>query len=202
MMKNRSLPPLPDPASISIPRIESDAEYRALLDQQAALERRLAAAQQRRARAQSLARGVSPGRSPVARALDLLRGGEVPAIDPAREIEASDREIHEILRPALMALNEQLEQRRGVLSYEACKKVEAVHNDALRAAVRAMEDLNVAFSVASGIRARVRAAGFEPLEGVLFPWLPPGAAILGDGISDGKQFLSWKNLLQLRGIKI
>jgi len=194
--------PLPDPSSLSIPRIETDAEYRALLERQAALEKRLAAATQRRARAQSLARGVPAGRSPVARALDLLKGGEIPATDPAREIEASDREIHEILRPALMALSEQLEERRGTLSYEACKRVEAIHTDALRAAARAMEDLHTAFGVAVGVRARIREAGFEPLEGVLFPWLPPGAAILGDGISDGKQFLSWKNLLELRGIKL
>ena len=194
--------PLPDPNSLQIPRIESDPQYASLLEQQAALEKRLAAAQQRRLRAQSLARGVPPGRSPVARALDLLRGGEVPALDPAREIEAADREIHEILRPALMALSEQLEERRGTLSHEACKKVEAIHTDALRAAARAMEDLHTAFNVAVGVRARIREAGFEPLEGVLFPWLPPGAAILGDGVSDGKQFSSWRKFLEMRGIRI
>jgi hypothetical protein len=131
-----------------------------------------------------------------------LRGGQIPSTDPASEIAAADREIHEILKPALMALNEQLESRRGELSYEMCNKLQPIHNDALAAAYRAAQEMHTAFSVAIGIRARVRFAGADPLEGVLFPWLPPGAALLGDGISDGKQLVMWRNLLEQRGIKI
>jgi hypothetical protein len=199
MMKTK---PLPDPASIAVPSINSDPQYAALLDQQAALEKRLAVAQQRLLRAQALARGAPAGRSPIARAKDLLLGGVVSATDPAREQEAANREIHEILKPALMALNEQLESRRGELSYEMCKKLQSIHNDALAAAYRAAQEMHSAFSVAIGIRARVRSAGADPLEGVLFPYLPPGAALLGDGISDGKQLVMWRQLLEMRGLKL
>jgi hypothetical protein len=112
-MKNARLP---DPETINLPRIEKDAGYRALVDQISALEKRLDEARQRRLRAEALQRGVKPGRAPLARALDLVRGGTVAALDPVKEIAAADHEEFAILRPALMELNNQLEDLRGDLS--------------------------------------------------------------------------------------
>jgi Xaa-Pro aminopeptidase len=194
---------LPDPDSLQIPRIESDRQYAALLEQQAALEKRLTEARERRQRAEAVQRGVKPGRSPLARAADLLRGGTVPALDPPKEIAAADHEAHVILRPAIMELSERLESLRADLAIAVCRKLAPLHTDALRAAFRAMQDVNTAFAVATGIRARIRAAGYgEPSESLL-PWyVPSGAAILGDGVVDGKQLVLWKNLLEQRGVKI
>jgi hypothetical protein len=195
--------PLPDPDTINLSRIEKDAGYRALLDQISALEKRLDQARQRRLRAEALQRGVKPGRSPTARALDLLRGGTVSSADPAQEIVAADHEIYTILRPALMELGNQLADLRGDLSYAVCQKLRPLHLDALREVLACIENLNVAVRVATGIRARVREAGYDPLEGVLpSAAAPPAAFVLGDRV-DQKQTWMWLRQLEIHsGIKL
>jgi cob(I)alamin adenosyltransferase len=194
--------PLPDPETINLPHIEKDAGYRSLQEQIAALEKRLDEARQRRLRAEALQRGVKPGRAPMARALDLLRGGTVSSASPAQEIVAADHEIYEILRPALGELGNQLFELRGNLSLTACRRVQALHRDALREVLSCIENLNVAVRVATGIRARVRAAGYDPLEPVLpSSAAPPAALVLGDRY-DGKQTSMWLRFLEMHGTKI
>jgi hypothetical protein len=51
---------LPDPESLVIPSIDRDPAYKALLDQQAALHKRLDQAADRRTRAQAILHGVKP----------------------------------------------------------------------------------------------------------------------------------------------
>jgi len=199
MMKNR---PLPDPDSLRIPRIEADANYAAMLNELAALEKRLDAARARRARAEAVQRGVSAGRSPLARAKDLLAGGTIPALDPPKEIAAADHEANAILRPAIFELNTKLADLRGDLSVIAGREVEPVHTQALREAYRALQYANVAFGVAAGIRARLRAAGFDPLEFITPFDVPPGAAVLGDGVSDGKQLQRWREHMVTRNVRL
>lgn len=194
--------PLPDPASIRIDRIEADAGYAAMLAELAALEKRLDAARARRDRAEAVARGVPAGRSPLARAKDLVAGGTIPALDPPKEIAAADHEANVILRPAIMELNRQLADKRGDLSVIVGRQVGHLHEQALREAYQALQHADLAFGVAAGIRARLRAAGFDVLEFVTPGDIPPAAAVLGNGTSDGKQLQRWREHLEVRNVRL
>jgi hypothetical protein len=188
---------------IPIPSIDSDPQYAALSVELAQLEKRLAQARERRLRAEALRRGVPSGRSPLQRAKDLVRGGAIPAIDPAKEIEAADREIYEILRPAIQQLVDQLGERRGDLSLALCRKLQSEHTAELRRALAAMREMKSAFEAAVAIRSRVRAAGYDALQCALPSGMPPAAAVLGDGSDSRYQAWFWLQNLELHsGIKL
>jgi len=193
---------LPDPESLRIPSIESDAGYAALLAEIAAFERRIDAARARRESAQALARGVPAGRSPLARAKDLIAGGTVQALDPPKEVSAADHEEFVILKPAIMELNRKLADLRGDLSLRAAKSVAHIHTQALIEAYRALQHANIAFGVAAGVRARLRAAGYDVLEFVTPYQIPPGAAVLGDGVCDARQLQMWRELMVTRNVRL
>jgi hypothetical protein len=180
---------------IQITPIDKDPQYVALTAELTQLEKRLDKALERRLRAESLQRGVPAGRSPLQRAADLLKGGQIPAMEPRREIEAADREIHEILRPAIRQLSEQLDALRGDLSWSICQKLRPEYIEALRAVRRAIEDMNTAAQVAAGIRAKIKAAGFDSLEAALPSGLPPACAVLGNG-RDGLQVQRWLQYME------
>lgn len=194
--------PLTDPAFLRVEPIEADAGYATMLAELAALEKRLDATRARRERAEAVARGVPAGRSPLARAQDLVRGGTVPALDPPKELAACDHEEYTILRPAIMELNRQLADKRGDLSVIVGRQVARLHEQALREAYQALQHADVAFGVASGIRARLRAAGYDVLEFVTPGDIPPAAAVLGNGMSDGKQLHRWREHLEVRNVRL
>jgi len=193
--------PLPDPDSLRIPRIESDAGYAALLANLDAHEKRLAASRERRLRADSVARGVPAGRSVEARAADLVAGGHVPALAPAYDRAAADDESL-ILRQAIVKLNEAIRDKRGDLSIVACRAVEKIHTQALSEAFRALQYAQVAFGVAAGVRAKVRESGHDPLETILPFGVPPAAAVLGSGYGDGRQLDNWRRVLEVHGVRL
>ena len=191
---------LPDPAMISITPADDDPAYKALIDELAKFEERLAETRARRQRAQALRRGVPAGRPAFERAKDLLKGGTIPALDPDRELAACDEEEFGVLRPAITELNRQIADRRGDLSLAACRKVEAQHTAAIRAMFRAIEDLNVALGVAAGIRARVKSAGYLPLESLLPAFMPPALLALNTAV--GGQVWLWRQILERHGVII
>ena len=186
--------------AMKIEPITRDPQYAQRITELTNLEKRRAETHKRRARALALKRGVPAGRSSVERALDLVKGGIVPSLDPDREIQACDEEEF-ILRKAIVELSQQIDDLRGDLSLTVCRRIQSEHTAHLRAAVKAIEDLNAAFRAAAEIRAKVRDAGFTSLGAVLPDGMPPAVLALGDG-RDGRQVNLWKSYVELHsGIK-
>jgi hypothetical protein len=193
---------LRDPDTLEIARIDDDPAYAALLAELKSLEQRLKETEARRRRARARAAGGRPARSVVERAQDLVRGGQVPPFDAVAELAAADQEEFEILLPAINALRALLDDLRADLSLAVCTRVRDRHDEALVAALHAMEDLAAAFDTAAAIRARVIAAGYNsPPDGALPTLLPHAAQLLGNPAHFG-QSAAWfyKNQLEKRGI--
>lgn len=184
---------LPAPEAIDIPPIDRDPNYKALLDQQAAIEKRIAAAVARRQRARALQRGAPAGRSPLARALDLARGAVIPSTDPAAEIAAAENEEH-TLRRGLIELTAQIRALRSELTVVQARKVKTAHDDALRTAWLALETMTSAFEVAAGIRARMVQAGYDLTE-LLPAGMPPASLVLST-TNTSSQAWQWRRYVE------
>ncbi|HJU18590.1 MAG TPA: hypothetical protein VJ770_19230 [Stellaceae bacterium] len=176
---------MPDPDALIIKPIGEDPAYAALLAEMVALEKRLAESDARRQRAIARRRGAKPARGAIEMARDLVRGGAVAGIDPDAEIEACDRERYEILGPAIRELASRIEDLRGDLSLAECRRLREHYAAALRQSLQAIEDLLATLQVATGIRARLMAAGYQPLSGVLPDACPPAVIALSENAPFG-----------------
>jgi hypothetical protein len=189
-------PKLPDPAGLAISPIGEAPEYTAALAELTALEKRLAETEKRRQRAVARLRGTKSPRNPLDRARDLLAGGQVGAVDPSDDIKACDEETFSILRPAIGAAAARLDEVHKELSYNINARLKPQYAAAVRAALDAISALLAAFESAAAIRARVREAGYTPLEHVV----PPAVTALGDPNFSGSQAWFFRNYWENRGL--
>lgn len=182
---------LVDPATLQIEPLDADAAYKAAVAELAVVEKRLAAARERRQQAQARMRGVRSSREVLARAGDLIRGGKIPPAAPADEIRAADEEA-DVLRAAIIKHNERVAEARAEASYKACLAVREHHQAALREVLRSSEDLAVAVRAIAGLHVHLIRLGYEINTSALPCRLPPAALALGDphqvGVSQAWQF--------------
>jgi hypothetical protein len=99
----------PDPAGMTIEPIDRHPDCQTALAALQALESRLAESEERRRRAKARLLGAKPNRSLAERAGDLVRGGHIPAVDPAQEIAAAVEE-QKLLRAAMIEAQTRLDE--------------------------------------------------------------------------------------------
>jgi hypothetical protein len=191
---------LPDPATINIHPIADDPQYQAALAELQILEERLAQIEKRRQRAVARQRGTKSPRSALARARDLIAGGQVEAVDPADDIRACDEERYQILAPAICAGTAKLDEISSELSFTASKKLAPLYAEALRSALEAMEALCAAFDATAAIRGRLRTLGFTPAAALLPPATLPAIATLDPNNTGNSAAWFWKRSLEEQGI--
>jgi hypothetical protein len=191
MMRNKA-----NLAMAKIDPITANPRYATAVADLTKLEKRLAETRKRRERALALKRGVPAGRTKVERAKDLVAGAFVPAIDPDKELLACDEE-DAVLRGAIVQKAQQIEEMRGNLSEIVCRRFDSEHTAALRAAIKAIQEMGTAFRVAAELRVRIRDAGYAPLETFLPGGMPPFVLTVGDGNGDGRQIDQWKRYIEM-----
>jgi hypothetical protein len=174
MMMIKRKPPrqLLDPAEFDIPPITGDPAYKAALAEVTQLEARLAETTKRRERALAYARSQAPASMSTgsvdpkkaeakrkSRVAALLSGGTVLALDPARELAATQAEEDDLLA-ALHDARAHLTDVRATLSYEMSQRYREQHAESLRAAWDAIVAMHDAVSCVHSLRARLTAAGY------------------------------------------
>jgi hypothetical protein len=174
--------------------MEEHPKYKAAHAEIVALEHRFEEAQRRERVAKARARGQAPTRSIVDRAKDLLAGGTIVNASAEAELAASGEEQF-ILRKAIFAARDRLDQIAGEISFELCKQLAPLNADALRNALAAATELHQALEVARVIRGRLIAGGYQlNAEALPTHWFPAGAA-LGDpdrvGMTPAAMFKQW-----------
>lgn len=183
-----------DPAEVRLQPLAADPRYQEAAAELAALERRLEEAEKRERVARARLQGAQPTRSKLDRARDLVAGGTVIASTPPAELEAAEEEQH-ILRAAIAAHRDKLQQLASELSHAACTQFAALNAEALRAALEAATALHHALEAARVIRARLIAGGYSLNEAALPLNYFPAAAVLGDpdrvGLTPAALFKQW-----------
>jgi hypothetical protein len=191
---------LPDPAAIAIDRIERHSAYREALSELEALEKRLAETELRRSKARARILGAKPRRNAIERARDLVGGGRIEPSNPAGEFAAT-REEEAVLREAIATASARLDSVSREISYEISKKFKGAHDAALIAVLRALDDLAAALDTAAAVRARLRAAGYQPSPILLPELAPENTGLLGSSNAIGAS-PAWyfKKALEQRGV--
>jgi hypothetical protein len=181
-------------AAMKIEPIDRDPELSRLNAELAALEHRIEETRQRRLRAEAIRRGVPARSSPMDLARSMIAGGSVPAIDPARELQACDREEGILLR-AIREVSEAIDNRRDDLSFEEASRLQPAYREILRAAFKAMQETYAAFEAATQVRRELRDAGFG-VSIILPDHVPPAVLSIGR-LGEGKQLDHWKNAVEV-----
>jgi len=185
---------LRDPAEVKLGRIDEHPKYQAAAAELAALERRFEEAQRRERVAEARRRGQKPTTSMAARAAALLKGGTIVSASAEAELEASSEEQF-ILRKAIFAARDKLDQIAGEISFETCKQLAPLNADALRNALAAATELHQALEVARVIRSRLLAGGYQLNATALPVHIFPAGATLGDpdrvGLTPAALFKTW-----------
>lgn len=183
----------------AIPRLQDSSEYLAASAQLAALRQRAEETEARRQRAIARMRGDKAKRSVTERASDLLKGGTIPAGNPADELSACNAE-DKILFPAMAEAQAKIDDIASGLAFEMSQRVRDRHNDCLRAALQAMAELHGAIADALAIQNELRAAGHHPASHVLPLPIPHAAAILGSPDNFNSPAAAFKRQLETLGV--
>jgi hypothetical protein len=144
-------------------------------------------------------RGAQIKRSATERARDLLAGGRIDKAPVGSAIQALDEEIG-ILRDAIGVKTRQLDVVARDAAYEESGKLVPQFNEAMRAALSAMEALAGAFNAAAGLADELRRFGYRP-SSVLLPDLAPAAArVLGDPELQSSEAFRFRRELEKLGV--
>ena len=176
-------------------------DYAESLSELQELEKLHAEKEAERRRLLARARGAAIKRSATERARDLLAGGRIDKAPVGSAIQALDEELA-ILRDAIGVKTRQLDVVARDAAYEESQKFVPQFNEAMRAALEAMEALAGAFNSAAGLADELRRFGYRP-SSVLLPDLAPEAARnLGDpnGAVGSSQASRFRRELENRGI--
>jgi hypothetical protein len=116
------------------------------------------------------------------------------------ELAACNQEEFEILRPAIAAQAERVNDLRSDLSLAAAEKLREQHNATLLAAFRAMEDMAAAVDAMFGIAARLISAGYDLNYNVLPQLIPHQLAVHSKLVHGNSTASTFKQELEKRGI--
>jgi hypothetical protein len=184
IMKQRPPPPLRDPGETHLQPLDEHPRMLAARAGLQKLESRLKQAERRQRVAEAQLRGQTPTVPITERAEKLLAGGTVAAYAPAGEKEAALQE-RDILQHAIVAKRGEIEALRGELSFEVCKQFAPLAEDALRAALDAVDRLFLALDTGRLIRGKIHGAGYALNENALPMYQFDDAAVLGDSRRTG-----------------
>jgi hypothetical protein len=198
-MALKLMKPLRDPAEADLPPITSDPKYAAELEALHALEKRFAQSETRRRIGLARRKGQRPTRSAAQRAQSLLAGGEVRIAPPEVEVQNAEEEM-DILKAAICAQHEKLDALRSELSFAACSRFSQLNDEALRAALAAVEQLHAALESGRVVRVRLISAGFVLNETALALEQFPAGCVLGSPDDGRSPAWLFKQRLRARGI--
>jgi hypothetical protein len=181
-LKRRPRSVLHDALELNIAVADDDPRIRDAKSAVDAIEARLAQATKRRDTA--IARRRQSNSAPsaqglVAAAAALIRGGSIPAAAPADEIEAANTETL-VLRRALCAANEALQDALGTVGYETALRLRDEVSRYLEFIFAALGDLHDGLEEIRRLRGRVALAGMRWRDDLLPVPLPALLVAFGD----------------------
>lgn len=163
-----------------LPNVADDPEVKALLDERAALMRRLDQANERfdvaRAR---LNRAARPAHSVAEMGRRLVKGAMILAYDAEDDLQAA-REEQDILLEAIAGIQPRLEQVVFDRSLAIAERFREPYREAMRAVFRATVALHDAMQSCRAIKVRMVVAGYKTANVGLPDFHLKGALVLGD----------------------